>query len=77
MSAQVQIELLMNTLVVSGADKEKVSELKESFDENQVEIFLEKLSAFDGLDSLINDSEESTDQSNQLIDMLSELIINE
>ena len=37
MSAQVQIELLMNTLVVSGADKEKVSELKESFDENQVE----------------------------------------
>jgi hypothetical protein len=77
MSAQVQIELLMNTLVVSGADKKKVSELKESFDENQVEIFLEKLSAFDGLDSLINDSEESTDQSNQLIDMLSELIINE
>jgi len=76
MSAQAKIDTLMNTLVESGADKNKVNELKESFDENQVELFLEKLSAFDDLDSLLNNSEESSDQSNHLIDLVSELIIN-
>ena len=75
MSAQIQLEVLLNTLIESGADQNKISELKESFNENQVEVFLEKLSAFDDLDNLINDSAESSDQSNQLIDLVSELII--
>jgi hypothetical protein len=76
MSAQAQLEVLISTLVNSGVDQNKVSELKESFNDNQVEFFLEKLSAFDDLDSLINDTQESSDQSNQLIDLVSELIIN-
>jgi len=76
MSAQAQLEVLISTLVDSGVDQSKVSELKESFNDNQVEFFLEKLSAFDDLDSLINDTQESSDQSNQLIDLVSELIIN-
>ena len=76
MSAQAQLEVLISTLVDSGVDQNKVSELKESFNDNQVEFFLEKLSAFDDLDSLINDTQESSDQSNQLIDLVSELIIN-
>lgn len=76
MPAQAQLEVLMNALVENGVDQNKVSELQESFNGNQVELFLEKLSAFDDLDHLINDATESTDQSNQLIDLVSELIIN-
>ena len=75
MNAQAQLEVLMNTLVSNGVDQHKVSVLKEVYDENQVELFLEKLSAFDDLDSLINNSSDASDQSNQLIDLVSELII--
>jgi hypothetical protein len=76
MAAQAQLEVLMNALVKNGVDQNKISELKECFNANQVELFLEKLSTFDDLDDLINDATESTDQSNQLIDLVSELIIN-
>jgi hypothetical protein len=75
MSAPAPLEVLMNTLVESGVDQNKVSELKESFNENQIELFLEKLSAFDELDSLIDDTTEPSEQSNQLIDLVCDLII--
>ncbi len=77
MSTQAQLKTLMNTLIENGADQNKVNELEVSFNDHQVESFLDKLSASDDLAHLINDSKESPDQSNQLIDLVSELIINQ
>ena len=75
MSTQTQLNVLMNTLSESGAHQDKINELQESFNDHDVEVFLEKLSAFDDLDTLIDDTSESSDKSNQLIDIISELII--
>lgn len=77
MSTQSQLKSLMNTLIENGADQKKVNELEVSFNDHQVESFLDKLSTSDDLAHLINDSKESPDQSNQLIDLVSELIINQ
>ncbi len=65
----------MNTLSESGVQQDKINELQESFNDHDVEVFLEKLSTFDDLDALIDDTSESSDKSNQLIDIVSELII--
>ncbi|MFK7793797.1 MAG: hypothetical protein AB8B89_00470 [Gammaproteobacteria bacterium] len=76
MSTQAQLQVLVNTLIESGVDQDKVSSLQESFNDEQVEAFLGKLSSFEGLDALIDNESDCTDQSNQLIDLVSELIIN-
>lgn len=75
MSLQTELAVLMNTLVENGTDQQKVTELQQSFDDQQVEVFLEKLAGFEDLDTLINDSPEHSDQSNQFIDFVSDLII--
>lgn len=72
MSAEAQLNELVNTLIESGVNQEKISELQECFNEQQVEIFLEKLATIEGLDALID---ETSDSSDQLIDIVSELII--
>ena len=77
MSAQTQLQVLVNTLIENGVDQEKISSLQESFNDQQVEAFLGKLSTLEDLDALIDKPSDCSDQPNQLIDLVSELIINE
>ena len=78
MSARKQLQMLVDTLIGRGADKDKIASLQDSFNDQQVESFLDQLSTLDGLDALIdNTSTDNSDQSNQLLDIVSELIINE
>tara|TARA_R110002096_G_scaffold41901_6_gene112997 strand:- start:1663 stop:1896 length:234 start_codon:yes stop_codon:yes gene_type:complete len=75
MSAQSQLEVLVTTLIESGADHDRITSLQDSFNDQQVEVFLEKLSTLESLDALIDSPSNNPDQSNQLIDIVSELII--
>lgn len=77
MSAQAQLKELVNTLMESGVNQERINELQESFNDQQIEVFLEKLSTFEDLDILIDDTSGGPDKSNQLIDIVSDLIINQ
>lgn len=76
MSAQSQLEELFSSLNV-GEEKQKIiDELKNSFDENHVEAFFEKLETIEDIDDLLESSEQSPERSDQFIDFISQLIIN-
>ena len=75
-SAQSQLEDLFNSLDVNDTNKNKINELKDCFDEDHVEVFLEKLESIDDLDALMQTTDDtSIDPSDQFIDFVSELII--
>ena len=75
MNAQTQLEVIFDSLNISDEHQEKINDLKNSFDENHVEIFLEKLEAIENIDELLESSKESHDSTNKFIDFVSELII--
>ncbi len=75
MSAQAQLDYLFNTLNVSEEHQNKLDELRSSFDEDHVEVFLEKLEAIDNIDEILEISDEDNERSNQFIDFISSLII--
>ena len=75
MNAQTQLDVIFDSLNVSDEHLDKINDLKNSFDENHVEVFLEKLEAIDDIDELLESSEESHNCTNQFIDFVSELII--
>lgn len=72
---QAQLDSLFNSFNVSAEYQYKLDELRNSFDENHVEIFLEKLEAFENIDELLADSSIPSEHSNQFIDFVSELIV--
>ncbi|MDW3096134.1 MAG: hypothetical protein R8G33_10715 [Gammaproteobacteria bacterium] len=74
MSAQAHLNTLVNTLIKNGVDQEKISVLRDSFNDEHVEVFLENLAAFEDLNALIDDTSDCSNQSNLLIDTVSELI---
>ena len=75
MNAQTQLEVIFDSLNISDEHQEKINDLKNSFDENHVEVFLEKLETIEDIDELLEVSDASIEQSNQFIDFVSELII--
>ncbi len=75
MPDQAQLDNLFNAFKVSAEYQYKLDELRNSFDENHVEIFLEKLEAFDNIDELLAESFIPSEHSNQFIDFVSELIV--
>jgi len=75
MSTQSQLETIFDSLNVSDEHMQKLNELKNSFNEDHVEIFLEKLETIDNIDELLECSDDSQERSNQFIDFVSELII--
>ena len=74
MSAQAQLEEIFSALNICSADKEKINDLRECFDEDHVDVFLEKLDSMADIDSFINEGIPEK-ESNQLIDFISELIL--
>ena len=74
MSAQAQLEEIFSALNNCSADKEKIKDLRECFDEDHVDVFLEKLDSMTDIDSFINEGIPEK-ESNQLIDFISELIL--
>ena len=74
MSAQAQLEEIFSALNICSADKEKINDLRECFDEDHVDVFLEKLDSMADIDSFLNESIPEK-ESNQLIDFISELIL--
>ena len=74
MSAQAQLEEIFSALNICSADKEKINDLRECFDEDHVNVFLEKLDSMTDIDSFINEGIPEK-ESNQLIDFISELIL--
>ena len=75
MSVQAQLDDLFNSFSVKKEYQGKLDELRNSFDENHVEVFLEKLETIEDIDELLEVSDDSIEQSNQFIDFVSELII--
>ncbi len=76
MNTLSQLEQLLSSLKISSENQKIVDDLKNSFDENHVELFLEKLDTIEDIDKLFDASDESHDGSEQFIDFVSELIIN-
>ncbi len=74
MSAQLQIDEVFNSLEIKKTDQEKIDELKERYDEDHIDVFLEKLESMSIIDVYI-DNEKHNDNSNQFIDFISELIL--
>ena len=74
MSAQAQLEEIFSALNNCSADKEKINDLRECFDEDHVDVFLERLDSMADIDSFINEGIPEK-ESNQLIDFISELIL--
>lgn len=76
MTTQAQLNSLFESLTIRDEHRDKLNELKQSFDENHVEEFLHTLETIDNIDEIFQESEDSSEQSNQFIDFVSELIIN-
>ena len=74
MSAQAKLDEIFSALDIKSVDKEKIMDLRECFDENHVDVFLEKLDSMREIDSLM-ENEIPEQESNQLIDFISELIL--
>ncbi len=74
MSAQAQLDQIFSSINIKSADKEKINDLRECFDEDHVDVFLEKLDSMSDIDSFLND-EIPEEESNQLIDFISDLIL--
>ena len=74
MSAQAQLDQIFSTINIKSANKEKINDLRECFDEDHVDVFLEKLDSMSDIDSFLND-EIPEEESNQLIDFISDLIL--
>ena len=74
MSAQAQLDQIFSSINIESADKEKINDLRECFDEDHVDVFLEKLDSMSDIDSFLND-EIPEEESNQLIDFISDLIL--
>ncbi len=76
MSTQSEFNALFNAIHVSKENLPKINELKECFDENHIEEFLEKLNQIDNIDELLESSDESPENTNLFLDFVSGLIIN-
>ncbi len=74
MSAQAQLDQIFSSINIKSADKAKINDLRECFDEDHVDVFLEKLDSMSDIDSFLND-EIPEEESNQLIDFISDLIL--
>ncbi len=74
MSAQAKLDEIFSALDIKSVDKDKIMDLRECFDENHVDVFLEKLDSMSEIDNLM-DNEIPEQESNQLIDFISELIL--
>lgn len=74
MSAQAQLDQIFSSINIKSANKEKINDLRECFDEDHVDVFLEKLDSMSDIDSFLND-EIPEEESNQLIDFISDLIL--
>lgn len=74
MSAQAQLDEIFSTLKIKSVDEEKINDLRECFDEDHVDVFLEKLDAMTDNDNFLN-NEIPEEESNQLIDFISDLIL--
>ena len=78
MSAKAQLDDIFNSFITEGVNEDAIKELKSSFNEDHVEVFLEKLESMDNIDRLIstNDTFESENKTNQFIDFISRLVLN-
>ena len=74
MSAQAQLDEIFNSFNIKSADQKKIDDLRECFDEDHVEVFLEKLNTVSVIDSYM-DSHPPAEVSDQFIDFISELIL--
>lgn len=76
MSTKSQFNALLNSVQVTQDNSDKINELKNCFNEDHIEDFLEKLNEIDDIDDLLECSETSPELTNQFLDFISELIIN-
>lgn len=76
MSSLSEFNALVSSINVSEENLQKINELKNCFDENHIEDFLEKLNQIDNIDELLESSENSPENTNLFLDFVSDLIIN-
>lgn len=77
MSTQSEFNELLSSISVSQENSQKISELRNCFNESHIEEFLEKLNEIDNIDDLLDSSQQAEGVTDQFIDFVSELIINQ
>lgn len=77
MSTQSEFNELLSSISVSQKNSHKINELRNCFNESHIEEFLEKLNEIDNIDDLLDSSQQAEGVTDQFIDFVSELIINQ